>query len=274
MVMAEQPKPASIWPVYVIALPAFVAIWSGWVGLGERTGFGVIHPLPGIADRVTLNTAITLPIGVEAYAAWALHVWLTGRASARAQRFAQWSAIGSLLLGAIGQAGYHLLLSPSPLTLFVSCLPVAILGMASALAYLVRPQIGEPASEPVREPEPVAHWVAHEPEPEPVSEPSGEPISEPIMSPLMSQLVSQPGLVSEPVSEPADEPPSEPSRLTVVSRQASPADRRRWAQRRADRGSTTGLVRAVTEHFGVSPATAKRDVQGLQARARTGDSTR
>jgi hypothetical protein len=61
------------WPLFLIAAPAAVAIWSGWVGLGELCGFGVIHPLPGIVPGLQLNTAITLPVGVEAYAAsrWA-----------------------------------------------------------------------------------------------------------------------------------------------------------------------------------------------------------
>ena len=48
------------WPVLVLALPAFVAIWSGWVGLGKMTGFGPVQPLPGIADHFTINTAVTL----------------------------------------------------------------------------------------------------------------------------------------------------------------------------------------------------------------------
>ena len=60
------------WPLLLIAAPAAVAIWSGWVGLGELCGFGPIHPLPGIADGCTINTAITLPVGVEAYGAYAL----------------------------------------------------------------------------------------------------------------------------------------------------------------------------------------------------------
>jgi len=64
------------WPIALLAAPAFVAIWSGWVGLGGLTGFGLVHPLPGIADGLTLNSAITLPIGVETYAAYALRVWL------------------------------------------------------------------------------------------------------------------------------------------------------------------------------------------------------
>src|ERR1039458_10578286 len=33
------------WPLLVIAAPAAVAIWSGWVGLGGMCGFGPIHPL-------------------------------------------------------------------------------------------------------------------------------------------------------------------------------------------------------------------------------------
>ncbi len=62
-------RPVPKWPLILLSAPAFVAIWSGWVGLGVLTGFGVVHPLPGIADGFTLNSAITLPIGVETYAA-------------------------------------------------------------------------------------------------------------------------------------------------------------------------------------------------------------
>ncbi|GGM43950.1 ABC transporter permease [Dactylosporangium sucinum] len=135
-------KPRS-WPVWVLALPAFVAIWSGWVGLGELTGFGVVHPLPGIADGLSINTAITLPIGVETYAAYALSVWLTGTAPAAARRFARWSAIGSLIFGGAGQVAYHLLTAagvthaPWQITTAVACLPVAVLGMGAALAHLI-----------------------------------------------------------------------------------------------------------------------------------------
>jgi hypothetical protein len=57
------------WPLYLIALPAAVAVWSGWVGIGQLSGFGVIRPLRGIWDAAGINTAITLPIGAEAYGA-------------------------------------------------------------------------------------------------------------------------------------------------------------------------------------------------------------
>jgi hypothetical protein len=132
------------WPVLLLAAPAFVAIWSGWVGLGGLTGFGVVHPLPGIWDSLALNTAITLPIGVETYAAFALRAWLSGNLPAGARRFAKWSAIGSLLLGALGQVAYHLMeaagvtAAPWPITTLVACLPVAVLGMGAALAHLIR----------------------------------------------------------------------------------------------------------------------------------------
>ncbi|MEU7872811.1 ABC transporter permease [Dactylosporangium sp. NPDC049140] len=135
-------KPRS-WPVVLLALPAFVAIWSGWVGLGEQTGFGVVHPFPGIWDGFTLNTAITLPIGVETYAAYALAVWLNGTAPAAARSFARWSAIGSLIFGGLGQVAYHLLTAagithaPWQITTVVACLPVAVLGMGAALAHLI-----------------------------------------------------------------------------------------------------------------------------------------
>jgi len=136
------------WPVLLLALPAFVAIWSGWVELGRLTGFGEVHPLPGIAPGVKLDTAITLPIGVETYAAYALYVWLSGRAPTRARRFAQWSAIGSLVFGAAGQVAYHLMVAdgmtaaPWQITTLVSCLPVAVLGMGAALAHLIHAEEG------------------------------------------------------------------------------------------------------------------------------------
>jgi hypothetical protein len=136
--------PVRSWPVLVLAVPAWVSIWSGWVGLGELSGFGPVHPLPGIWDGLTINTAITLPIGVETYAAYALGAWLSGdRAPSRARRFAKWSALGSLLLGAAGQVIYHLMTAagmtaaPWPVTTLVSCLPVVVLGVGAALAHLL-----------------------------------------------------------------------------------------------------------------------------------------
>lgn len=128
----------------LLALPAFVAIWGGWVGLGGLTGFGKVNLLPGIGSGWTIDTAITLPIGVETYGAYALYVWLSGRVPERARRFAKWSAIASLGVGALGQVAYHLLVAagmdaaPWWITTAVACLPVAVLGMGAALAHLVR----------------------------------------------------------------------------------------------------------------------------------------
>ncbi|MFC4535678.1 hypothetical protein [Sphaerisporangium dianthi] len=151
------------WPLLLLALPAGVATWSGWVGLGELTGFGPVKPLPGIAD-LTINTAVTLPIGVEAYAAYALHAWLSdGEVSPATRAFAKWSALGSLLLGMLGQVGYHLLATsgqssaPWQVTTVVSCLPVLVLGMGAALGHmLARDGRGVPDAEAaVPEPVPV-----------------------------------------------------------------------------------------------------------------------
>ncbi|TCO47984.1 ABC transporter permease [Actinocrispum wychmicini] len=137
-------RPISGWPMVLLAAPAFVAIWSGWVGLGTLTGFGMVHPLPGIADGLAINSAITLPIGVETYAVYALRVWLASGigSDSRARRFAKWSAIGSLTLGMCGQVAYHLMVedhmttAPWGITTAVSCLPVIVLGFGAALAHL------------------------------------------------------------------------------------------------------------------------------------------
>jgi hypothetical protein len=150
------------WPLFLIASPAAVAVWSGWVGLGGLCGFGVVHPLPGIADGLRLNTAITLPVGVEAYGAYALGAWLTATTlSTTARGFAKWSAIGSLALGMCGQVIYHVLAAahatraPWPVVVLVACLPVVTLGFGAALTHLLRaPAVpaGRPASAPVPEP--------------------------------------------------------------------------------------------------------------------------
>jgi len=136
--------PARRWPLLLIAAPAAVAIWSGWVGLGEMAGFGVVQPLPGIVDGIRLNTAITLPVGVEAYAAFALGTWLTGTGDTRARRFARRSALGALALGCAGQVIYHLLAAahlpraPWPIVVVVAVMPVVTLAFGTALVHLLR----------------------------------------------------------------------------------------------------------------------------------------
>ena len=48
----------------VLAAPAAAEVWSGWVGIAQKTGFGLVSPLPGIWPSLHLDTAITLPAGV------------------------------------------------------------------------------------------------------------------------------------------------------------------------------------------------------------------
>lgn len=144
------PRPSSgrrwqVLSLVLLSLPAFVAIWGGWVGLGRMTGFGDVELLPGIADGWTIDSAITLPIGVETYAAFALRVWLSRdmTANRQARRFAMWSAFAALALGMTGQVAYHLMtaagitVAPWPITTVVACLPVAVLGSGAALAHLM-----------------------------------------------------------------------------------------------------------------------------------------
>lgn len=142
MVTGGRPLPR--WPLFLIAAPAAVAVWSGWVGLGELAGFGPVQLLPGIS-RFTINTAITLPVGVEAYGAYALGAWLApAGVPAAARTFARRSAVGALVLGMAGQVIYHLLAAahaaraPWPVVVLVSCMPVVTLGFGAALTHLLR----------------------------------------------------------------------------------------------------------------------------------------
>ncbi|MGO9293922.1 MAG: hypothetical protein ACLP52_08590 [Streptosporangiaceae bacterium] len=149
--------PVRRWPLFLIAAPAAVAIWSGWVGLGGMCGFGVVHPLPGIVPGLQIDTAITLPVGVEAYGAYALGAWLGLAEDHPARAFARRSAIGALALGMLGQVCYHLLAAahaaraPWPVVVAVSCMPVITLGFGAALTHLLRavPEAGVPVSGPV-----------------------------------------------------------------------------------------------------------------------------
>jgi hypothetical protein len=147
---AEAPaRKRRAWPLAAIAAPAAVAIWSGWVGLGAMCGFGLVQPLPGIVPW-HLNTAITLPVGIESYGAYALYVWLgesgTGR---KTRKFARRSAIGAGVLGCLGQVAFHLMAAagwaraPWYVVMLVACLPVITLFFAATLTHLIRGDGGD-----------------------------------------------------------------------------------------------------------------------------------
>src|SRR5439155_2673339 len=95
-------------------------------------------------------------VGVEAYAAYALRAWLAREdwISDRTRHFARWSAICSFALGMAGQVAYHLLAqagaarAPWPVTTIVSCLPVLVLAMGTALAHMLRADAGIAADAP------------------------------------------------------------------------------------------------------------------------------
>lgn len=204
------------WPLYLIALPAAVAVWSGWVGLGTLCGFGIIHPLPGIWDAATVNTAITLPIGVEAYGAYAMGAWLSPGVPESARRFAKWSAIGSLALGMLGQVAYHLLSAahavraPWPVVVLVSSLPVVVLGFGAALTHLLRDAPEPvPVAAPVSAPEPL-------PAPVPESALEGAPDRVPDNAHESTSKIA-------PKSAPGVKPQSAAKR-TAKAKQADPVD--------------------------------------------------
>jgi hypothetical protein len=138
----RQPRP---WPLAVIAVAAAVAVWGGWVELGNLTGFGLVQPLPGLWDGLRINTAIVLPLGIEAYGGYALRTWLSSAdLSDKTRAFARRSAIASLVVGAGAQVASHLMRAanvtsaPPLVTILVACVPVLVLGLATGLATLVK----------------------------------------------------------------------------------------------------------------------------------------
>lgn len=240
-------KSISSFPLFVIAVPAGVAVWSGWVGLGQMTGFGVVHPLPGIADNFTINSAITLPIGVEAYAAYAMRVWFAGTGiPQRARRFAQRSAIASLLLGIAGQVAYHLMEALGmtrahwSVTMLVACLPVCTFGMAMSLAHLLHS-----ADDPVTPGQADDHPNIPEGAQGAVDHPDENPVVDLLPAPV--DVVADPGRPDPIGPEPAVPAP-------VVSGQVTPdsCHGRPGAGPRRLSGNAELVRRLVTEHPGAS----------------------
>jgi hypothetical protein len=188
---AKPARPVRAWPLVLMALPAAVSIWAGWVGLGGMTGFGPVHLLPGIAPHFVVDTSITLPVGLEAYAALALGAWLRPGVPDAARRFAKWSAIGALALGMTGQAAYHLLAAfrvtraPVFVIVLVACIPVAVLGFGAALIHLIRSG-GEVTSE-----QPARHELAG--------------IAAPLVSALAARIAPREVTSASPEVHPADD---------------------------------------------------------------------
>ena len=135
------------WPLLVLAAPAAAEVWSGWVGIAQKTGFGLVSPLPGIWPSLHLDTAITLAgrrRGLRGVRAAGLagprpRRSATGRAGSPSGRRSARSRSGMA-----GQVAYHLLAqagmtrAPWAITTVVSCLPVLVLGMGTALAHMLR----------------------------------------------------------------------------------------------------------------------------------------
>ncbi|MBK6871335.1 MAG: hypothetical protein IPK24_18980 [Kineosporiaceae bacterium] len=200
----------SRWPLIIIGASAGTATWSGWVGLGSLTGFGLVHPLPGIWDGLVINTAITLPVGVEAYAVYALAVATSGRTlSSGARRYTWASAAAALLLGMAGQVAYHLLTAagvtaaPWWVVTAVSCLPVAVLGAASVLWHVAG--VADRAVAAVTLPVPI-------PEDQPMSSETPEPVSREAASGLpesriAASAVEPPRLTKQRARRPRRTPP-------------------------------------------------------------------
>ncbi|MBD5788361.1 hypothetical protein IF650_19550 [Cellulosimicrobium terreum] len=200
------------WPVVVLAAGAYVAIWGGWVDLGRMAGFGPVNLLPGIMD-LSVNLAITLPLGMEVYAAFALGAWLTHRNIPPAARsFAGWSVLASLVIGVAGQITYHLLhaagieRAPWQVVVGVACVPVAVMGMGAALAHLLGVRRTRPVAVAVEDRLTDAASTAQLdsdaaseefPAPAPVTDDVGPVDAEPVVKPVVEPVDAEPvGLVA------------------------------------------------------------------------------
>jgi hypothetical protein len=222
----------AVWPGALLMAPAAVAIWAGWVGLGEMTGFGVVQLLPGIWDGLRVNTSITLPVGMEAYAAYAMRCWLATGIGQRLRDYARNTAIAAFILGLIGQVSFHLMsaagwaTAPWMVTMFVSAMPIGVGLMGAGLLHLVREENERPAEQPAPEPAlasaprvaaPRPSWVPPAvpiappvPLAQRVAEADRASASEPVVAP--APVVSRPTPAPAPKAEPAPAPKPAPKR--------------------------------------------------------------
>jgi hypothetical protein len=261
------------WPLTLIAAPAAVAVWSGWVGLGTLCGFGVIHPLPGIWDGLRLNTAITLPVGVEAYGAYALGAWLAPSAPREARTFARRSAIGALCLGMAGQIIYHLLdaahatRAPWPVVVLVSCMPVVTLGFGAALTHLLRPARTrtETARTDAAGTEPERTAPGEPPRPADVSTRMAVPAGTGTAPPMESSRTGRTAVTGDDQTQPAL-PPAGVDRAALVAELA--------AQMRAAQAAGTEWrpdYPALMERTGYRRSWCEKAVRAAREAARTAD---
>ena len=105
----DQARTVRSWPLLVLAaFPPPPRCGPAGSASRRRPASARVSLLPGIWSSLHLDTTITLPVGVECYAAYALRAWLAGEPaiSDRTRRFARWSAICSFALGMAGQVAY------------------------------------------------------------------------------------------------------------------------------------------------------------------------
>ena len=115
-----------LWVLVVIAFFALFDVWGGWTAIGNKSGFA--H-----------GTGWTLTVIVEAYWAYALYAWLAAAPGPRSRKFAKRSAAFVFVLSLIGQGSAHLTahkMPPAVVVVFVSVLPVIVLGLIAFLVHL------------------------------------------------------------------------------------------------------------------------------------------
>jgi hypothetical protein len=131
--------PVWAWVIGLIAGAAAIEIWATWLGIGSLSGFPVLV----LGRLARIPTDWSLAVGMEAYAGFALWVWLSGAKGKNSRNFACGSAVGALLLSLVVQVSYHLMLAsgdhraPDWLVGFVSALPLIVLTLAAILVHLM-----------------------------------------------------------------------------------------------------------------------------------------
>jgi len=130
------------WPLLVLAAPAAAEVRVGRHRAEDRNRAGL--PLPGIWPSLHLDTAVTLPVSRPTPHTRYAPGWHATARSAPGPAGSPSGRRSSFALGMAGQVAYHLLAqagmarAPWAITTIVSCLPVLVLAMGTALAHMLR----------------------------------------------------------------------------------------------------------------------------------------
>ncbi|MFE3195878.1 hypothetical protein ACFXHA_43245 [Nocardia sp. NPDC059240] len=135
--MRRRPRRPLRYLLVLTALPVAVLLWGSWAELGAMTELRALHPLPGLADHLTLDLSLTPAVSLLGFLLWVTQLWSRKPRVLPRRGAAAMSAVGLIAVAgylAIHTAGWSVA-SPAPAAVLaaVSCTPILVAAAAALL---------------------------------------------------------------------------------------------------------------------------------------------